>query len=574
METSACIPEEVESAFSPTREAHQLTAEDAHYGSVQDLTEDHRLMRDSSFPQLRGEAKEEEWLERQNTTGDMPQEPGTEVAPDYCEVVEIMCFDETEYTTESGQTDDTMWNLGNQCNSSSDYSMRTNFKHEFLSYVAGFNEHVENLQSNLNLANSSESEESLIEALVEDPSPRTGRSRRWRQRIHRSRRHKVSSHPNIPTEPVMRSPDSTLTKTFERSSISDTKTFSVNEPHKILIQERIRCPFQSERNSAASGLSTDYEEEPSVCRFVYNIRERFKRRRTYLVPDLQIICFVGNDPSDDISDRVKLLMSEEVDNSDNVEMLQEAMRNMPSHVEETGIISDVGTLRIPAFRNSNTGLNGRSSTAALTRTSGQRMTGCDGSCIFANTGSDLQSTGLSLAQRIQKAESQNRTESSHINPSFELYCGATTCNSSFRLVTSFCSCPNLSASSPSENPKIDSVTLEGINERSESLDPQSQPQHESQHSHFELFDEIEALQILDDPFLSDENIFLPPRRLMKQEIDNLPLRIFGKTDTGKFCNICLTEYTESSVIRTLPCSHEFHVQCIDPWLLENSTCPI
>lgn len=40
------------------------------------------------------------------------------------------------------------------------------------------------------------------------------------------------------------------------------------------------------------------------------------------------------------------------------------------------------------------------------------------------------------------------------------------------------------------------------------------------------------------------------------------------------CAVCLDDYKESSVVRWLPCKHIFHKQCIDTWLLQNSTCPL
>lgn len=41
------------------------------------------------------------------------------------------------------------------------------------------------------------------------------------------------------------------------------------------------------------------------------------------------------------------------------------------------------------------------------------------------------------------------------------------------------------------------------------------------------------------------------------------------------CSICLENYDQDSIIRKLNCSHIFHKDCIDPWLLKESyKCPI
>lgn len=41
------------------------------------------------------------------------------------------------------------------------------------------------------------------------------------------------------------------------------------------------------------------------------------------------------------------------------------------------------------------------------------------------------------------------------------------------------------------------------------------------------------------------------------------------------CTVCLAEYQEKDVLRILPyCRHAFHVNCIDIWLKQHSTCPV
>ncbi|KAG0274773.1 hypothetical protein BGZ95_009482 [Linnemannia exigua] len=45
--------------------------------------------------------------------------------------------------------------------------------------------------------------------------------------------------------------------------------------------------------------------------------------------------------------------------------------------------------------------------------------------------------------------------------------------------------------------------------------------------------------------------------------------------TNDMCAICLDEFSDGEEVRTLPCHHEFHCECIDPWLLrKSSTCPL
>ncbi|PIN06728.1 hypothetical protein CDL12_20715 [Handroanthus impetiginosus] len=57
-----------------------------------------------------------------------------------------------------------------------------------------------------------------------------------------------------------------------------------------------------------------------------------------------------------------------------------------------------------------------------------------------------------------------------------------------------------------------------------------------------------------------------------QEITFLYHRVGANFST---CAICLENLQQEEVCRVLPaCRHEFHAQCIDPWLLKRLTCPV
>ncbi|KAL6983650.1 RING-type E3 ubiquitin transferase [Sarracenia purpurea var. burkii] len=61
-------------------------------------------------------------------------------------------------------------------------------------------------------------------------------------------------------------------------------------------------------------------------------------------------------------------------------------------------------------------------------------------------------------------------------------------------------------------------------------------------------------------------------------IDALPVFLYKEIMGLKEpfdCAVCLCELSEYDKLRLLPlCSHAFHIDCIDTWLLSNSTCPL
>ncbi|XP_028770539.1 RING-H2 finger protein ATL20-like [Neltuma alba] len=45
-------------------------------------------------------------------------------------------------------------------------------------------------------------------------------------------------------------------------------------------------------------------------------------------------------------------------------------------------------------------------------------------------------------------------------------------------------------------------------------------------------------------------------------------------DEHSVCFICLAKYAEKELVRILPCSHMFHLECVDKWLRIASSCPL
>ena len=62
------------------------------------------------------------------------------------------------------------------------------------------------------------------------------------------------------------------------------------------------------------------------------------------------------------------------------------------------------------------------------------------------------------------------------------------------------------------------------------------------------------------------------------EITRLPKFVYvpsaKHTGTSKSCTVCMEDYKEGDSLRTLPCLHQFHANCIDEWLGYKSSCPV
>ena len=62
----------------------------------------------------------------------------------------------------------------------------------------------------------------------------------------------------------------------------------------------------------------------------------------------------------------------------------------------------------------------------------------------------------------------------------------------------------------------------------------------------------------------------PPRQ--SQIMRRLPTLIW-RMEIERRCDICCELFEQGDTIRTLPCLHQYHCGCIDPWLNQHQTCP-
>lgn len=70
-----------------------------------------------------------------------------------------------------------------------------------------------------------------------------------------------------------------------------------------------------------------------------------------------------------------------------------------------------------------------------------------------------------------------------------------------------------------------------------------------------------------------------PRGLTRHEVDRLVAYRYklggcSSASDQTSCVVCMCGFENKQMLRVLPCSHEFHLKCIDKWLKINQTCPI
>ncbi|CAK9212801.1 unnamed protein product [Sphagnum troendelagicum] len=93
---------------------------------------------------------------------------------------------------------------------------------------------------------------------------------------------------------------------------------------------------------------------------------------------------------------------------------------------------------------------------------------------------------------------------------------------------------------------------------------------------FEVLDEIHRQSVA---LSRSATVSLASQPAPLNVVNAIPLHAhckpFHDSDEEAQCYICLVEYEEGDAIRTLPCKHEYHKDCVDKWLTEvHGVCPL
>lgn len=90
-------------------------------------------------------------------------------------------------------------------------------------------------------------------------------------------------------------------------------------------------------------------------------------------------------------------------------------------------------------------------------------------------------------------------------------------------------------------------------------------------------DEQLMQQLVEHMSANEEPRWQPAR---EGAIDALPTQLVGTMDSDatsdacRSCAICMEDFKDGDVQRTLPCFHRFHRGCVDQWLHQQGTCPV
>ncbi|KAK6473545.1 E3 ubiquitin-protein ligase RLIM [Huso huso] len=583
------------------RQLDRLDREEAFYHFVNNLSEeDYRLMRDNNLLGTPGEITEEELLGRLQQIKDRPEqqnsgesrneenrEDGPEAPEDGSNGDSILDWlnsvRQTGNTTRSGHRGNQSWRAVSQTNPNSGdfrFSLEININRNLAEQQARAEgeqlaredgEQPETMEGELPMDTTPEPEapatvrqpepESPQSPEVEEPTrrgQRRARSRSPELRRTRARNERSRSPLNLGGEVLRRARRSTPLQTPPSPVEPQIEGSSRTRQHVLSRQSTVEYDVQME--NAAAGADTDSAPVPvpasapaesvEASREPENPSETASsseasaagRRPPTIMLDLQVRRVRPGEyrQRDSIASRTRS-RSQTPNNTYTYESERGGFRRTFSHSERAGVRTYVSTIRIPIRRISDAGLSEATSMALQTMIR-QIMTGFGELSYFMDSDSDSDSNrGQNPVSEPPESQTPSNSSNSSVPETPE---------------------PQTTEEHRDTATEISSPTVAGRESRG-ARGPIS-------------LEEPGSL-----PFLRLAHFFLlndddddQPRGLTKEQIDNLSTRNYGENDALKTCSVCIMEYIEGNKLRKLPCSHEYHVHCIDRWLSENSTCPI
>ncbi|XP_059956503.1 E3 ubiquitin-protein ligase RLIM-like [Mesoplodon densirostris] len=578
--------------------------------------EDYELMRDNNLLGIPGESTEEELLRRlQLIKGNAPQDSdentdrgdsSDDVSSGDSLIDWLNCSGQTENMT-SGQRENQSWREESLINPKSDqfiFSLEINVNLDNGSpnpeneYVASARlprrenmedsqRQVESPQSESIFTRPSMSEQDTTETLMEFPPTTSQRRARSRSPEYRRTRGRIESWspPRSLREIVQRLNHSIPSQNFEQPLLSENARFSRTEHQEILRQQMTGFELQNSGliETSRTRNAVHGENSPDTT----SSGESWGMWEIY--PTITFNPEVGQVHSGAYSQRdsraSRTQLTSETPNNTVTSESERGLRHMYSHSEQAGVRAYVNTIRNPVCRTLNTRLNDTTS-VPIQSTLRQTMAEFSNSSNLMDSDSNLEHSVSPPSQNMEWLESPNGKSSngsssgifgSDSNASYDTHSSFTLiCHSRPNCMSSSSSSPISGSSSSDENSGISSLMFEGSEETNLSSDLSSETSQGGRQIILIISDESDSgsSHNLQQFFLLNEDDPYQTTGLTKAQIDSLAVRSFGENDALKACSICLTEYTENSKLRILPCSHEYHIHCIDRWLSENSTCPI
>nr|XP_036293305.1 E3 ubiquitin-protein ligase RLIM-like [Pipistrellus kuhlii] len=358
---------------------------------------------------------------------------------------------------------------------------------------------------------------------------------------------------------------------------------AVGQAHPVAYSERDSITSRTQITSEIPNNTVTLESEQGELRHMLSYYEQADMRAYVSTIGIPICPILSTGLSDTISGAIPSTLRPTVtDFSDSSNLTDsesdlEPRQAAPSqYMEESPNGSDSSHGRSSFSSNSNCSCDSclhstltSSSNSSYTASSSFSLISSSSFSLMSSSSSSMMSSSSSSMMSSSSSSMMSRSSSSLMFSSSSSIMSS----SSSSLMPSSSSSPVSSSSSFSdENSEISTLFSEGSDERT--FSPYSSETWSDSRSMTPISaDESGSWPLLDQFFLLNDNDN-QSTGLSKAEIDNLAIRPFSKNDTLKVCIICITEYTEGDRLRILPCSHEYHVHCIDHWLSDNDTCPI